>query len=77
MDIILVCYHGEEAFQQARSVNAEGKYATTRVVGFDSSEDTIILSVDKINLKNYPDDGACAQAHPPLEISPNTPINDM
>ncbi|XBH66409.1 hypothetical protein VPH35_094919 [Triticum aestivum] len=74
MDITVLCDHQEEVIQEARLVNAVRKYATARAEGVNSNKDTIVLSVDSINLKNYSDDGVCVQAHPPIDISPNTPI---
>lgn len=74
MDITVLCDHQEEAIQEAKLVNADRKYATARVAGVNSSEGIIILSVENNRLKNY-SDGVCTQAHPPLQISPNTPIN--
>lgn len=74
MDITVLCDHQEEAIQEAGLVNADRKYATARVAGVNSSVDIIILSVENTRLKNYLD-GVCTQAHPPLQISPNTPLN--
>ncbi|KAF7063174.1 hypothetical protein CFC21_069698 [Triticum aestivum] len=75
MDITVLCDHQEETIQEGRLVNAVRKYGIATVAGVDSSEDTIVLSVENSSLKNYSDDGVCAQAHPALEISANTPIN--
>ncbi|VAI26290.1 unnamed protein product [Triticum turgidum subsp. durum] len=75
MDITVLCDHQEETIQEARLVNAVRKYGTATVAGVDSSKDTIVLSVENSGLKNYSDDGVCAQAHPALEISASTPTN--